>query len=109
MRIVMQLRVPVIHHTLTLVRDAAGGQPGAVATVCPGVQPGELPAATGAAPPGPDLDADDAAGEADQDRSESRPPRQGRYVPDGRGGRAPGVCSRRSWCGSVGCERRRVP
>ena len=43
------------------------------------------------APAGADLDADDAAGEADQDRGQSRPPRQGRDVPAGGGGGAPGV------------------
>ena len=37
------------------------------------------------------LDADDAAGEADQDRGEGGPPRQGRDVPAGRGGGAAGV------------------
>ena len=51
----------------------------------------EPPAEVGAAPAGPDVDADHAAGEADQDRGESRPPRQGRHVPDGGGGGAPGV------------------
>ena len=37
------------------------------------------------------LDADDAAGEADQDRGQGGPPRQGRDVPAGGGGGAPGV------------------
>src|SRR5687768_1100010 len=57
------------------------GQPGAAEVVRPGLQPGQLPAATGAAPARADLDADDAAGEADQDRREGRPPRKGRHVP----------------------------
>jgi hypothetical protein len=52
------------------------------------LQPGQLPAAIGSAPSGADLDADDASGEADQDRGESREPCEGRHVPAGRGGGA---------------------
>ena len=44
-----------------------------------------------AAPAGADLDADDAEGEAGQDRGQGRPARQGRHVPAGGGGGAPGV------------------
>ena len=84
------------------------GQPGPPATVRLGVQPGEPPASTGAAPTRADMDADDAAGEADQDRGQGRPPCQGRHVPAGGGGGCLGRCSRRSWCGSVACERRRA-
>jgi hypothetical protein len=39
------------------------GQPSAAAAVRPDLQPGQLPAATGAAPAGADWDADDAGGE----------------------------------------------
>ena len=84
------------------------GQPGPPATVRLGVQPGEPPASTGAAPTRADMDADDAAGEADQDRGQGRPPCQGRHVPAGGGGGCLGRCSRRSWGGSVACERRRA-
>src|SRR5262249_44733100 len=47
------------------------GQPGAAPAVRPGLQPGQLPAAAGAAPTGAGMDADDPAGEADQDRGRS--------------------------------------
>src|SRR5262249_40743193 len=67
------------------------GQPGPAVAVRPGLQPGELLAAAGAAPAGADLVADDAAREADQDRGQGRPPREGPHVPDGRGGGAPEV------------------
>src|SRR5512142_203904 len=56
-----------------------------------GLQPGQLPAAAGVAPARADLDADDAAGEADQDRGESRESCEGRHVPAGGGGGAPGA------------------
>ena len=39
----------------------------------------------------------------------SCPPREGRHVPVGRGGRAPGVVRGDPGAGSVGCERRRAP
>ncbi len=59
--------------------------------ICTGVQPGELPASVDAAEVGEALVADHAAGEADQDRCESRSARQVRDVPDGRSGGATGV------------------
>src|SRR5205807_212480 len=62
------------------------GQPGPSAIVRLGVQPGELPAAAGVAPVGADLDADDAAREADQDRREGGASRPGSDVPAGGGG-----------------------
>ena len=61
-------------------------QPGAPATARAGVQPGQLPAAASAAGEREALDADDAAGEADQDRREDGPPRPVRDVPIGGGG-----------------------
>ncbi len=64
------------------------GLPGPVAALRAGVQPGQLPAAAGLAPQRSALDADHAAGEADQDRCEGRPPCPVRDVPDGRGGGA---------------------
>jgi hypothetical protein len=73
------------------VVPAVPGQPGAAPVVRHSLQPGQFPAATGAAPSGADLDADDAAVEADQDRGQGRPPRQGHHVPAGGGGGVPGV------------------
>src|SRR5262245_42383861 len=52
------------------VVPAVQGQRGAVATVRLGLQPGQLPAATGAAQADPGLDADDVAREVDQDRGQ---------------------------------------
>src|SRR5262245_23722783 len=66
------------------VVPAVPGQRGALAAVRPGLQPGELPSATGAAQADPGLDADDAAGEADQDRGQGGRPRQVRHLPAGR-------------------------
>jgi hypothetical protein len=64
------------------------GQRGAAAAVRPGLQPGQLPAAVGTPQAGPGLDADDAAGEADQDRRQGGGPRQVRRLPTG-GSRRP--------------------
>ena len=52
-----------------------------------GLQPGQLPAATGPAETGTALVADDAAGEADQDRSEGHTALELRVLSVGRGGR----------------------
>src|SRR5262245_7614873 len=75
------------------VVPALQGQRGAVATVRPGRQPGQLPAATGAAQADPGLGADDAAGEADQDRGQGGCPRQVRHLPAG-GSRRPAAVVR---------------
>src|SRR5271155_310793 len=64
------------------------GQPGAAATVSAGLQPGQLPAAGGAAPSGASLDGDDVAGKTDQDRGEGRAPFPEDRLPDGGSGGA---------------------
>ena len=64
------------------------GQPSVSPALRPGLQPRELLAAAGAAPGGEALELDDTAGEADQDRGESREPCEGRHVLVGRGGGA---------------------
>jgi len=61
-------------------------QPSSVATVCVGLQPGQLSAAAGFAETSAALVADDAAGKAHQDRSEGNTARQVRDVPTCRGG-----------------------
>src|SRR5262249_44245778 len=70
------------------VVPAFQGQPAAVTVVRPGVQPGQLPTLTGTAEADPGLDADDAAGEADQDRGQGRGALQVRHLPVG-GSRRP--------------------
>jgi hypothetical protein len=60
----------------------------AAATVCAGVPPGELPATPGVAEGSKAPVADDAAGEADQDRGEGGASRAVRDLPTGGGGRA---------------------
>jgi len=68
-------------------------QSDAVATVCPGVQPGQLSVAAGFAETSAALVADDAAGETHQDRCQGDAARQVRHVPTGRsGGNAAVVC-----------------
>ncbi len=62
------------------------GQPDSFAALRPGLQPRQLPAQAGFAETGATLVADDAAGKADQDRSEDRATRPLRDVPDGRSG-----------------------
>ncbi len=57
-----------------------------LAVVRVGLQPGQLPAAAGLAETGATLVADDAAGEADQDRGQGDAAREVRDVPTGRGG-----------------------
>ena len=52
------------------------------------LQPGQLSAAGGAAPVGATLDADDAAGEVDQNRGQGGAPFKESGLPDGRGGSA---------------------
>ncbi len=69
-------------------RSRLCGQTGAAATVRAGLQPGQLSAASGAAPSGAALDVNDAAGEADQDRGEGRAPLTAGGFSDGRGGGA---------------------
>ncbi len=61
------------------------GQPCAIAIVRPGVQPGQLSTPTGSATSHEDLDDDDLAGEADQDRGQSGSACQVRNLPDGGG------------------------
>ena len=62
-------------------------QSDAVAVVCLGLQPGKLPAAAGPAESGPTLVADDAAGQADQDRGQGNEALEVHHVPTGRSGR----------------------
>ena len=62
------------------------GQPDSSAALRPGLQPRQLPAQAGFAETGATLVTDDAAGKADQDRSEDRATRPLRDVPDGRSG-----------------------
>ena len=62
------------------------GQSGAVATVRLGVQPGQFPASGGITPRRLPLDADDVAGETDQDWGEGRAPCSASNLPDGGGG-----------------------
>src|SRR5271163_3231192 len=64
------------------------GQSGTAAPVRAGLQPGQLPAAGGAAPIGASLDIDDAAGEIDQDRGEGGSPFPEDHLPDGGSGGA---------------------
>ena len=60
-------------------------QPGAAATACAGVQPGQLPAPAGAAAECEAVVAHDAARQADQDRCEDGSSRPIRHVSTGRG------------------------
>src|SRR5271168_2217579 len=81
------------------------GQPGAAAPVRAGLQPGQLPAAGGAAPIGASLDIDDAAGETDQDRGKGGAPFPENRLPDGGGGGAARVVpgdSGRDWAVAIG-------
>ena len=64
-------------------------QSGSSATVCPGLQPSQLPQASGAAARCQTLVAHDAAGEVGEDRGQGRAAREVRDVPTGRGGRSP--------------------
>jgi hypothetical protein len=73
-----------IHHPFILSRLC--GQPGAAETVRAGLQPGQFPAADGAAQKDTSLDIDDVAGETDQDRGESRAPFPEDNLPDGGSG-----------------------
>src|SRR5207253_9585883 len=79
---------------------AVQGQLGTVAAVRLGVQPVELPSATGATEADPGLDADDAAGEAHQDRGQGGQPLQVRHLSAGGGGGAPPAV-----CGDFGADR----
>ena len=88
------------------VVPAFQGQRGAVAVVRPGVQPGQLPSAAGAAAVDPELEPDDACA-----RSWSRSgPRWWRTPSTSssswRRWRCPASCSRRFWNGSAGCDWR---
>src|SRR5271155_4359610 len=67
------------------------GQPSAVAAICAGVQSGQLSASGRVAPSGAALDADDVAGETDQDRSEGGAPFAAGDLPDGGGGNPTGI------------------
>src|SRR5271155_2120585 len=81
------------------------GQPGAAATVRAGLQPGQLPAAGGAAKNGASLDIDDVAGETDQDRGEGGSPFPADNFPDGGSGGAERVVpghSGRDWASAIG-------
>ncbi len=69
-----------------LVLSRFCGQPGAAATVRAGLQPGQLPAAGGAAPSSASLDVDDVAGEINQDWGEGCAPCAAGGLPDGGGG-----------------------
>ena len=61
-----------------------------------GVQPGQLSTATGSAASHEELDNDDFAGEADQDRGQSGSACQVRHFPDGGGGGAASLVPRDS-------------
>jgi len=65
------------------------GQPAAAATLRPGVQPGQLPAAAGIADERQALDVHDAAGQARQDRMQRRAPRPAGGLSVGGGGGPP--------------------
>src|SRR5271170_7404817 len=67
------------------------GQPSAVAAICAGVQSGQLSASGRVAPSGAALDADDVAGETDQDRREGGAPFAAGDLPDGGGGNPTGI------------------
>jgi hypothetical protein len=82
------------------VVPAVQGQRGAAAPVRPGLQPGHLPAAAGTAQADQGLDADDAAGEAGQDRGQAGQPLQVRPLSAGGGGGAPPAV-----CGDFGADR----
>ena len=87
------------------------GQPGAAATVRAGLQPGQLPAAGGAAPSGASLDVDDVAGEIDQDRGEGRAPFPEDDLPDGGSGGAARVVPGhfgRDWAAEIACSGNRM-
>src|SRR5271155_3998016 len=87
------------------------GQPGAAAPVRAGLQPGQLPAAGGAAPIGASLDIDDAAGETDQDRGKGGAPFPENRLPDGGGGGAARVVpgdSGRDWAVAIGSRVARM-
>ena len=62
------------------------GQPDAVAVVCLGLQPGQLPASAGPSSCREALVADDATGEARQDRGEGDATLEVRDVPTSRSG-----------------------
>ena len=76
------------------VVPAVQGQRDAAAVVRPGLQPGQLPSATGAAQADHRLDADDAAGEVDQDRGQDRR-HDNRSLSSWRRWRCPACCSSR--------------
>src|SRR5208283_5433932 len=59
--------------------------------ICAGVQSGQLSAAGRVAPSGAALDADDVAGETDQDRREGGAPFAAGDLSDGRGGNPTGI------------------
>src|SRR5271155_2512470 len=87
------------------------GQPGAAATVRAGLQPGQLPAAGGAAKNGASLDIDDVAGETDQDRGKGGAPFPENRLPDGGGGGAARVVpgdSGRDWAVAIGSRVARM-
>ncbi len=63
----------------------------AFAAICVGVQPGQLSASGRIAPSGAALDADDVAGETDQDRSEGGAPCAAGDLPNGGGGNPTGI------------------
>jgi len=62
------------------------GQPGPAATIRFGIQPGQLPSPVGITPKRKTLVADNAKGEAGQDRRQDRDPRAVCDVSNGRGG-----------------------
>src|SRR4051812_28834409 len=71
------------------VVPALQGQRGAAAPVRPGVQPGELAVAVGAAAVDPQLEPDHLAREAGEDRGQGCGARQVCHLPAGGGGGAP--------------------
>ena len=86
-------------------------QPGTVAAFRPRLQSGELFPAGGAAEERATLDNDDATGEGNQDRRQSRQPRPLHHLPDGRSRRvARAVCcdSQEDRATQASCRRIRV-
>ena len=63
------------------------GQPGPLAALRVGLQPGQFPASVGVAETGTTLVADDAERKADQDRSQGDAALEVRDLPTSRGGR----------------------
>jgi hypothetical protein len=105
------LRRPERRQLDPLVLSRLCRQPSAVAAICVGVQSGQLSAAGRAAPSGAALDADDIAGETNQDRCEGSAPCTAGDLPDGGSGDPTGIVpsdSGADWAAAVAPHRRWV-